>query len=304
MLLKVYSLSILTLDLIVLFFKICFEIFIALYRTLKPVPLKSLHKEVVMVVGAGRGIGKELALRLSKLGAKVACVDADIASCNVTVATAVGVAKSYYCSIIDEEEVAQTVNKIQHELGNITMLFHCCGIPSPRSLLEDQPDVREIIDVTVLSHFWLSNKVLPQMKQAGRGHIVLLSSVAGLSVAARGGSRVTTATAQFAVQGFAESLRTELRHSHNQNIAVTLVHIYPFIIGIEAASDIRFRIPSFFGTIPAKEAAKKILEGVRRNYEEFSIPVYLLYLRHICRILPKKASFMLRELLDTGVDFV
>lgn len=84
--------------------------------------------------------------------------------------------------------------------------------------------------------------------------------------------------------------------------------------------------------MPATEAAKQILDGVRRNYAEFSVPGYLLYLGHILRyektklmlyfpsvwsklliivysflfvsrILPKKASFMLRDLLDTGVDF-
>jgi len=46
-----------------------------------------------------------------------------------------------------------------------------------------------------------------------------------------------------------------------------------------------FRIPSYFGTIPAAEAAKQILDGIRRNYAEFSVPGYLLYLGHIFRYL-------------------
>lgn len=45
------------------------------------------------------------------------------------------------------------------------------------------------------------------------------------------------------------------------------------------------RIPSYFGTIPAAEAARKILDGVRRNYAEFSVPGYLLYLGHILRYI-------------------
>lgn len=43
------------------------------------------------------------------------------------------------------------------------------------------------------------------------------------------------------------------------------------------------RIPSYFGTMPAAEAAKQILNGVRRNYTEFSVPGYLLYLGHVLR---------------------
>ena len=43
------------------------------------------------------------------------------------------------------------------------------------------------------------------------------------------------------------------------------------------------RIPSYFGTMPAVEAARQILDGVRRNYAEFSVPGYLLYLGHVLR---------------------
>ena len=78
------------------------------------------------------------------------------------------------------------------------------------------------------------------MQRVGRGHIVVLSSVAGLSGGATRGGGVPLSTAQFAVQGLAESLHTELRRS-NSNIIITLVHVYPFIVGAEVAKDIRLR---------------------------------------------------------------
>jgi len=87
----------------------------------------------------------------------------------------------------------------------------------------------------------LLDSVLPCMRQAGKGHITILSSVAGLSNGSSGrGTRVPLSTAQFAVQGLAESLHMELRHS-NSNIVISLVHVYPFIVGMEVAKDIRFR---------------------------------------------------------------
>ncbi|XP_029048371.1 17-beta-hydroxysteroid dehydrogenase 13-like isoform X1 [Osmia bicornis bicornis] len=305
MLLKLYSLFILTLDLVTLLFGIVFAILVTFYRMFRPPPLKSLRGEIAMVVGAGRGVGRELAIHLCQLGVNVACVDINVENCYGTIlqtSKGFGVTKAYICDITDKNEVAHTVNNIQSELGEVTMLFHCCSIPSPRALLQDPPEIRHTIDLTVISHFWLLDAVLPCMERVGRGHIVVLSSVAGLSGGATRRSRVPLSTAQFAVQGLAESLHTELRHS-NSNIIITLVHVYPFIVGAEVAKDIRFRIPSYFGTMPAAEAAKQILDGVRRNYAEFSVPGYLLYLGHILRILPKKASFMLRDLLDTGVDF-
>lgn len=78
------------------------------------------------------------------------------------------------------------------------------------------------------------------MELAGKGHVVVLSSVAGLSGGATGPSRVPLSTAQFAVQGLAESLHNELRHTKS-NIIISLVHVYPFIVGAEAPRDLRFR---------------------------------------------------------------
>lgn len=78
------------------------------------------------------------------------------------------------------------------------------------------------------------------MEKAGRGHIVALSSVAGFSGGSSRGGRVQLTAAQFAIQGLTESLNSELRQV-NSNIVVTLVHIYPFILGAEMEKDIRLR---------------------------------------------------------------
>ncbi|XP_015126327.1 17-beta-hydroxysteroid dehydrogenase 13 [Diachasma alloeum] len=305
MLLKVYSLVVLTLDLITLLCGIWLSIIVALYRTLRPPPLKQLNGEIAMVVGVGRGVGREIAIQLCQLGVTVACVDKDGDMCESTARQAAkntGRARAYICDVTDKEQVEKTVETISKNLGVVTMVFHCCAVPSPRVLLQGPQEIRKAMELSVISHFWLLESVLPGMERAGRGHIVALSSVAGFSGGPSRSGRVQLSTAQFAVQGFAESLHAEFRQS-NSNIVITLVHVYPFIVGAEMAKDIRFRIPSYFGTMPATEAAKKILDGVRRNYAEFSVPGYLLYLGHLLRILPKKASFMLRDLLDTGVDF-
>ena len=99
MLLRLYSLVILILDLVTLLFGIFFAILIALYRIFRPPPLKNLYGEVAMVVGAGRGIGRELAIHLCQLGVNVACVDINSENCDTTVHLAsksVGVAKNVY----------------------------------------------------------------------------------------------------------------------------------------------------------------------------------------------------------------
>lgn len=81
------------------------------------------------------------------------------------------------------------------------------------------------------------------MKKRNHGHIVALTSVAGLS--GRKG-QLPLSTSQIAVQGLAESVMEELRLSRNNNVHVTIVHIYPFIISSDLASDIRLRYDHIF----------------------------------------------------------
>lgn len=139
------------------------------------------------------------------------------------------------------------------------------------------------------------------MRKKQLGHIILLTSVAGLS---GNKHQMPLSVSQFAVQGIFESLTEDNRISRCQDsIFTTLVHIYPFIIDENLVDDIRLRIPSYFGVMKAATAAQKIIDGVRRNYMEVSIPGYIMYLGHVLRLFPRRAIFMLRDLLDTGVDF-
>lgn len=139
------------------------------------------------------------------------------------------------------------------------------------------------------------------MKAAQRGHIIFLTSVAAISGFTQ---HLALSVSQFAVQGLYESLLEELRISKLDNIIkMTLVHIYPFIVSENLETDIRFRVPGFFGSIRADMAAEKIIEGVRKNATEISIPKYSLYLSHVMKIFPRRVTLILREFLDTGVDF-
>lgn len=139
------------------------------------------------------------------------------------------------------------------------------------------------------------------MKQRNYGHIVLLTSVAG-STGIKDQTPLTVS--QFAVHGLFESTMEELRSGRfTKSIKMTLAYIYPFVITDDMERDIRFRIPSYFGTMRAQDAAQRIIEGVRRNDVEVSIPKYWLWLGHLTRLMPRQAADALRDLMDTGIDF-
>lgn len=138
------------------------------------------------------------------------------------------------------------------------------------------------------------------MKKNRKGHIILLTSVAGTNGFS---GFLPLNVAQFTVQGLFESIVEELAKSRLDEIKTTLVHVYPFIISKNLENDIRLRVNGLFGSIRADVAAKKILDGVRKNQSEISIPSWALLFGRCLKILPRKVVFQLRELLDTGVDF-
>lgn len=104
-------------------------------------------------------MGRDLAIQLAGLGAIVLCVDKNTANNEETVEFIKkkgGSAASYTCDITKKENVHALAVQLKKDLGFISMLFYCCGIPSPRSLLTQPPqDIHDTLDLTLTSYFWV-----------------------------------------------------------------------------------------------------------------------------------------------------
>ncbi|CAF4949746.1 unnamed protein product [Pieris macdunnoughi] len=303
MLLRVYSLCVLMVDIFFVYINTIISIIESVYEFFVPPPMKSLKNETALIIGAGRGIGQSLAIQLSDLGATVICVDINESNNERTVEYIKEMGNNdvhgYCCDITQKRNILALTRFIEKDIGFVTMLFHCCGVPSPRSLISLPPqDIQVTMDLTLNSYIWLIDQLMPQMKVKNHGHIIALTSVAGLSY---NKDLMPLSVAQFAVQGLAKSLMEDLRVNRLDGVHITLSHIYPFIV--KENSDMEAKIPSYFGTITPDRAATAVLDSVRRNYVEASVPKHMLFLGNVLRVLPRKANMMIRDLLDTGVDF-
>jgi NAD(P)-dependent dehydrogenase (short-subunit alcohol dehydrogenase family) len=67
-----------------------------------------------------------------------------------------GAAFYYQCDITSRDQVERTIESIEKDVGDITMLYHCCSLPSPRSVVNNPPSVKRTIDVSVTSYFYVS----------------------------------------------------------------------------------------------------------------------------------------------------
>ncbi|WP_207532740.1 3-ketoacyl-ACP reductase [Desertivirga arenae] len=181
--------------------------------------MESLKDKIALVTGAGKGIGKAIAIALANEGAHVGLV-ARTASDIEAVAKeieALGVKAAFATAdISNREEVEAAVNKIQSELGNVDILINNAGTGTFGKFLELEPEVWENqVKVNLFGVYYATRAVLPQMIERKSGDIVNISSTAGKS-----GSAITSAysASKFGVFGLSESLMQEVR---KHNIRVT-----------------------------------------------------------------------------------
>lgn len=181
--------------------------------------MESLQGKIAIVTGAGKGIGKAIAIALAKEGVQVGLIARTSKDLEAVAAeiTALGVKAAFAVADISSiTEVNKAVESIQSELGNTDILINNAGTGTFGKFLELSPEQWENqIKVNLFGVYYATRAVLPKMIERKTGDIVNVSSTAGLT-----GAAVTSAysASKFGVMGLTESLMQEVR---KHNIRVT-----------------------------------------------------------------------------------
>lgn len=148
--------------------------------------MKLLEGKVALVTGAGRGIGKAIALRFAEEGANVAFTDLAVNEAveeTVKEIEAMGVkAKVYASNAANFEETHEVVKQIVEDFGRIDVLVNNAGITKDGLMMrmsEAQWDA--VINVNLKSAFNFIHAVTPIMAKQRSGSIINMSSVVGVS---------------------------------------------------------------------------------------------------------------------------
>ncbi|HSQ12907.1 MAG TPA: SDR family NAD(P)-dependent oxidoreductase, partial [Candidatus Deferrimicrobium sp.] len=143
------------------------------------------HKnQVVVITGASNGIGKQLALDLAARGAVVVGCGRSIARLKETLKEVRRTSPSSImigCDVSDAEQVQGMIAKIIADYGKIDVLVNNAGIGMRKPFVETAVEtIEEIIRINYLGAVYCAHAALPSMIARGRGHIVNISSIAGL----------------------------------------------------------------------------------------------------------------------------
>ncbi|NXD33242.1 RDHE2 dehydrogenase, partial [Copsychus sechellarum] len=281
-----------TLKIIVLFVYYLLE---SLVFLVVPVRKKNVSGEIVLITGAGSGIGRLLAIKFASLGATVVLWDINQEGLNYTVRVArengAGRVHSYICDCSKRQDIYRVADQVKKEVGDVSILINNAGIVIGKRFL-DSPDslVDKTMEVNTMAHFWTYKAFIPAMIAANHGHLVSIASCAGLC----GGSQVSDYCAsKFAAIGFAESIDMEMRTLRKTGVKTTIV--CPFVINTGMFDGIKSKCPCVLPILDPEYVAERIISAVRQNQEILFIPRIIYALYALKSILPVKATVLLLD---------
>lgn len=187
--------------------------------------MRSLQDKVVVITGAGSGIGQALALEAARHGSRVAVSDRDPAGLAETVAllgaAPTAAVHSQVVDVADREALLAYAETVTGDLGGVNVLINNAGVTMTGDFAE----------MTLAEFDWLmsinfdgvvvgTKAFLPHLIASGDGHLVNISSLFGL--VSMGGQSAYNAS-KYAVRGFTESLRQEML-AGGHPVGVTCVH--------------------------------------------------------------------------------
>ena len=137
--------------------------------------------KVVIITGAGSGIGKETAQRMIDNGAKVALWDYNQETLD-NIQNKLGKnSLSVNVDVSDEVSVKNAADKVRNNLGTPSILVNCAGVAGINASIEktDLNEWRRVININLTGTFLCCREIIADMVNNGYGRIINIASVAG-----------------------------------------------------------------------------------------------------------------------------
>lgn len=176
--------------------------------------MDDLSQEVAVVTGASRGIGRATALRLVAAGAGVIAFSRSRDALDELVASNREHLHGVAGDVSKEDDVERLFQEAEARFGPCTMLVNNAGSVDPRPLVDTtREEWDETFAANVTGTFMAIRRAIPGMLSAGRGSIVNVASISGVSGPEKFPGFVSYCAAKAAVIMLTESLASELRNT-------------------------------------------------------------------------------------------
>jgi all-trans-retinol dehydrogenase (NAD+) len=233
--------------------------------------VKDLTDKVVVVTGGTKGLGRLLAARFAQEGAKVVVWARTQADLEVMVDECCGKgwqAFGYSVDVSDYDTVVAAARRVKKEVGVVDVLVNNAGVVHGGPFLEVSAEQhRQTVDVNFSAFMWTMKAFMPDMVERNSGHVINLSSAAGLSYAPLMASYCGS---KAAVVNFTDSVRLELKCMKKDGVKLTIV--CPAFI--ETGMFEGVKVPIWLPWLKPQELADKIFDGYQRDAEMVAEPFF------------------------------
>ena len=252
-------------------------------RPINP-PMRDWRGQRVWLVGASSGIGEATASALHALGAQVlvSARKADALQAFVAAHPAQNgaAAQAWPLDVTDAAAVTRTAREILAQ-GPLDMVVYCAGhYREMRATDMDMADLKRHLDINYIGALHVLDAVLPAMTARGRGHVSLISSVAGFRGLPKS---LAYGPTKAALTNLAETLYLDLEPL---GLGVSVVH--PGFVQTPLTAQNHFSMPAL---ITPDLAATAMLDGWARGAFDIHYPKRFTRWMKLLRLLPYRAYF-------------
>ena len=267
-----------------------------------------LKGQVAAITGAGSGIGRYLAINLAGEGCPVAIADVDQDGLQETermLEHSPVKVTTHVVDVADREQVYQFAEDVVAQHGKASIIINNAGVGLATRLEEvTYEDFEWLMGINLWGVIYGSKAFIPYLKQQAEGHIVNISSVHGLFTNPRVGPYCTS---KFAVRGFTQTLRQELKDT---SVSVSCVHPG----GIETNIVLNTRFPSsdnpekdreeanqdfnkFLVRTTADKAARIIISGIKKKKKRILVGYDAHMYAFLERMFPNTWQWLMGKLM-------
>ena len=233
--------------------------------------LKPISQQVVAIVGASSGIGRETALQFAKKGAKVVVAarsQSGLESLVSEIKLFGGDAVAIVADVSEFDQVKAIADKAVEVYGRLDTWVHSAatGVLAPFDQITPE-EFKRVIDVNLTGQAYGAMAALPHLKKEGRGALIHISSVeARRSIPLQS----PYSASKHGVEGMLDSLRVELQH---EGWPISVTNILPSVINTPFYNKVRTKlgvkptgVPPYYQPSIVAEAILYVAEHPTRDF--------------------------------------
>ena len=253
-----------------------------------------VNKKLVVVTGAGSGMGRELTLELVRRGASVAALDMrkeSLAETKKLADALKGKVETFVIDITDAKKVSALPAAIEKKMGKVDALINNAGIIQPFVHVKDLSleSAHKVMEVNFSGPLLMVKAFLPGLLSRSEAHILNVSSMGAYAPVP---GQTVYGASKAAINLFTQGLRSELLDT---KVGVTVV--FPGAIATNIAQNSGMAMPadaaaneSKFKTTPAWVAAKAMVDAIEANKPRITIGSDATMMDRLARLNPIMAA--------------